>query len=199
MKRISQPDDKNLLTFGVTEKISRKLTLSERYTDGMENILKISYKCIVIPFNCNLNGIQNCKGGCCNSSSFWPPKAYDNSICGMLTKTGCILNDNEKPIDCLLYPLRINNNGTVILHHRTRFKKGICKGNCGIGQPLFYSIKNNIITLFGIDIFNEIEYNYINKIEKDIYLKMSNEIIDRYKLEKDLCKKNLKLENSSKF
>jgi len=104
------------------------------------------------PHECTLVGIMSrCGGGCCKSPTYWPPTAYgrEDHTCGNLGPTGCVLLPDDKPISCLLYPLRLMRGDIIALHHRTRFSKGICRGNHGTGPPLVDALRDNLITLFG--------------------------------------------------
>lgn len=100
---------------------------------------------------CTLAGIlARCGGACCKGDTYWPSRAY-GTVCGNLGPAGCVLPDADKPVTCLLYPLRLNHSGALVLHHRATFGKGICKGNHGQGPPLIDALEGQLTELFGAD------------------------------------------------
>jgi hypothetical protein len=102
------------------------------------------------PHECTLEGIlARCGGSCCKSAVFWPSRTFETNICGNLGPEGCRLAPTDKPITCLLYPIRLVRGEMLLLHHRARFGKGICKGNHGQGPPLIDALRGNLVTLFG--------------------------------------------------
>lgn len=111
---------------------------------------------------CSLAGIlRRCHGGCCRTASFWPPSAFqrpdaDPVPCGRLGAGGCTFAADDKPVTCHLYPLMLNENGTLILHHRTTFQNGVCKGNHGEGPPIIVALADNLVHLFGRDQYERV-------------------------------------------
>lgn len=114
------------------------------------NSWKISAKWLSKRVNCTFQGItQNCKGNCCKTKGFWPPNAFGGE-CGLLTESGCAWGVEDKPITCLLYPLKLNKNNTLVLHSRVTYAKGICKGNYGNGNKTILEVLEVQLThLFG--------------------------------------------------
>src|SRR5688572_5070320 len=91
---------------------------------------KISHKWATKPINCTLAGIMNgCNGGCCSSrnGTYWPGKSCGtlNGNCPNLADEGCKLG-NKRPIKCLLYPFVLNDNNTLVVHHRSIMNGGCC-------------------------------------------------------------------------
>jgi hypothetical protein len=104
------------------------------------------------PFDCNATGIKRCHGDCCiKIKSYWPLRAYQPSGCPYCSKTGCTLSIQDRPIDCLLYPLYMNGKGTLVVHNHCYHKKWMCHDNVGVGMPLIDSIKDCLIELFDIE------------------------------------------------
>lgn len=105
--------------------------------------------------NCTVAGIiSKCHAACCHGPSFWPGRVGNtpgNNRCQRLGPKGCTFSLEDKPISCLLYPLRLNKSGTLILHQRAVYANGICKGNFGDGDgPLLIdAIRDCLVVLFG--------------------------------------------------
>jgi hypothetical protein len=124
---------------------------------------KVSAAWAAMPHECNLAGIlQRCGGACCWSKTYWPPQAFTGTNehglgpdpvrgqpCGHLGPQGCTLSDADKPVICLLYPLRPNPQGTLIKHQRSTYPLGVCKGNHGHGPPLIDAVRSGLVALFG--------------------------------------------------
>lgn len=138
--------------------------------------------------DCTAHGVMmRCGGACCRSPSFWPPKAYagpDNPghKCGHLGDTGCTLAPEDKPVTCHLYPMMLNDNGTLILHQRATFPKGVCHGNFGNGPPLIESIRPNLIKLFGEEQVDRVTADVM--AGRDSYFEPGPEVLAAYKQEK---------------
>src|SRR5262245_12825514 len=111
---------------------------------------------------CNLAGIlRRCHGGCCRTASFWPPRAFAHddgtpTTCGRLGPGGCTYAPADKPVVCHLYPLTLNDSGTLVLHHRATTHSGVCKGNHGEGPPLIVALADNLIHLFGAEQYERV-------------------------------------------
>jgi Fe-S-cluster containining protein len=108
--------------------------------------LEVSAKWAVQVIDCTLEGIiKRCHGTCCSSKSFWPPKA-SGGTCKNLGPQGCVLGD-EKPIECLLYPFRIqgdklNVHGRALISH--------CRPNHKVGgQSIAEANRANLALVFG--------------------------------------------------
>ena len=105
---------------------------------------------IQMPFDCNADGIKRCHGACCTKiKTYWPLRAYQPSGCFFNSSRGCRLSLEDRPIDCLLYPLFINGSGTLVVHNRCYHKKFICRDNVNVGSPLVDSMKDCLTELFG--------------------------------------------------
>lgn len=104
--------------------------------------------------DCTLEGIlARCKGSCCHSETYWPPAASkgirEDHGCTYLGDAGCRLPAEDKPVTCLLYPLRLNSSGSIVLHHRTMWETSCCAGNHGKGPPLIVAMEDSLVGLFG--------------------------------------------------
>jgi 1-aminocyclopropane-1-carboxylate deaminase/D-cysteine desulfhydrase-like pyridoxal-dependent ACC family enzyme len=106
--------------------------------------------------DCTAEGIRDrCGGGCCNAVGYWPPRATPGMACAHLTPQGCSLGD-DRPVTCHLYPLRLNENGTVVLHNRTTQKTSCCKTAHGNGPMLVDALARNLTLLFGEEEYTRI-------------------------------------------
>ena len=104
--------------------------------------------------DCTIGGItRRCHAGCCNSTTYWPSRAAGRADgrCAWLGPTGCTMTPEQRPVTCLLYPLRVNPSGTLILHQRATTRHGICKGNHGNGPPIIEALRGQLTVLFGPD------------------------------------------------
>lgn len=119
------------------------------------------------PFDCSLGHIlSSCNGSCCNGEIHWPSKAFGNK-CGFLGEHGCVLSEKDKPISCMLFPIVLNRSNSLILFHRSMFKKGMCKGAFGKGQMLIDSQEAGLVYAFGREQFDRVRNDVING--KDSY------------------------------
>lgn len=101
--------------------------------------------------DCTLQGIlTRCNGGCCTTQKYWPPRAGSvPDKCDNLGPTGCRLGD-ERPVTCALYPLRLNENGTLVAHFRGVHQKGgVCNTCKGHGPVLIEAIGGSLTAIFG--------------------------------------------------
>lgn len=118
-------------------------------------IWKISAAWATKRHNRTVAGIMSrCHAACCYGPTFWPGRVGNTSeskACQRLGPKGCTFAPEDKPLSCHLYPLRLNSSGTLILHQRAIYAKGICKGNFGDndGPLLIDALKDNLTTLFG--------------------------------------------------
>lgn len=102
-------------------------------------------------YDCTPGGIAlRCHGACCRSPAFWPPRTGVDAVCPRLGPEGCTLGD-ARPVTCHLYPLRINPQGTLVLHGNTRFPQGMCKGNRGQGPMLIDALRPGLVVVLGED------------------------------------------------
>jgi len=131
-------------------------------------LLKVSAAWTNKVIDCTLEGIINgCHGKCCKGNSFYPSKSNIQDglpvgICKWLGDKGCILQDNDKPIKCLLYPLVINNSNTLVLHGRAL--TSVCKECYNKGdKPIIETQRHNLTLLFGEDTVNRMIDTIINK------------------------------------
>lgn len=154
------------------------------------------------PFDCNANGIKRCRGACCSRiKSYWPLRAHQPFGCPYYhSKDGCQLSVEDRPIDCLLYPLFINGNGTLVVHNHCYHKKWMCHDNVGVGSPLVESLKACLVELFGEEEYERIhsatmdgqrytfqaseEFNKCREYE-EICIKYDLPIIPRTEIKKD--------------
>jgi hypothetical protein len=117
--------------------------------------LRIASSTLTARHDCTLAGITaRCGGRCCYGPSYWParssPEGAAGGPCANLGPTGCTWSMSDRPVTCLLYPLRFTpTRSGLVLHHRTRFAKGICGGNYGQGPMLIDALRPGLAELFG--------------------------------------------------
>ena len=105
--------------------------------------------------DCTLSGIINkCHGMCCSSPTFWPPiagkKEEDRGKpCHHLGEKGCKFDLDDRPLNCLLYPLRLNKNNTLVWHVHGLLPHGACRPCYKSGPPVFEALKDHLTSLFG--------------------------------------------------
>ena len=117
---------------------------------------RFSAKWLATRHDCTLDGIlARCGGGCCTSGpggTYWPAKAYGDAPmtpCGHLGADGCSMAPDQRPIKCLLYPLVVNDQGTVVRHFRAGLATSVCKGNAGQGPMLVDALAASLVALLG--------------------------------------------------
>jgi hypothetical protein len=107
------------------------------------------------PHDCTASGIAaRCHGGCCTagpSGLLWPGRAGEGGRCVWLGPAGCSLSAGDRPVGCLLYPFRLNANGTLVLHHATTRPSSICRGNHGLGPPAIDALRGSLVELLGAE------------------------------------------------
>lgn len=124
------------------------------YLPGLEQGTrwKVSTAWATKHLDCTVRGITKeggCGGKCC-WNGYWPSVAPDGEQgCAHLGDAGCTLGDHDKPVTCLLYPLRLNKAGTLVLHMTSIVPHGCCAPNYRLGGTVFESLKNNLSALFG--------------------------------------------------
>lgn len=172
---------------------------------------RISAKWATRRHECNPAGIQSrCKGMCCSSPAFWPPKAYTiadhpkfeskvlNGIgikvlgrsCGHLKESGCDFTVDERPVTCLLYPFVLNSNGTLVCHNRITTAKGICKGNHNNGPMIVDVIRSNLIALFGESQVDRVRADVV--VGRDSYFDVPEDVARQYQQEHEWAEENVK-------
>ena len=111
---------------------------------------KVSAKWLSRPHDCTPAGIADkCGGHCCRWDA-WPPRSGEGNVCPMLSAAGCTLGE-RRPVTCHLYPLRLNDNGTLVKHHRAGMSTSVCDGCANTGPPLVDAIADDLTYLFGAD------------------------------------------------
>lgn len=163
--------------------------------------------------DCTMHGITTrCGARCCSTKSYWPPSAYtaDNRArgaqdrwvangvalrnelyaCGNLGPLGCTLQPKDKPITCLLHPLKLNASYKVVSSNWVTLQKGVCRGNHGNGPPLYESLASNLINLFGMDDYMRARTDLRNG--RDSYFIITPRLQYEYGVEKKLEGNNAK-------
>ena len=116
--------------------------------------------------DCTLQGIlQRCHGKCCRLPSYWPPRVFMRQGmdgCGNLTKDrGCKWDEANRPIDCLLYPLIVNEHGKLVLHNRTIMKHQCCHPNYLKGPSIIEALEGNLSALFGAEQYARVKVDVL--------------------------------------
>jgi site-specific DNA-adenine methylase len=153
-------------------------------TVGKGHKLKLSAAWASKRLDCTEDGITRdggCGGRCCNSKSFWPPVAGKvDGACDLLGDKGCTLKTADKPVGCLLYPLKLNKTGTtIVLHHRA--PNGLCKPNMGKGPMLIEAMAGGLATLLGKSVADDLVAAV--KAGKDPELELPDEVVDAMRVE----------------
>lgn len=159
----------------------------------------VSAKWLSKKHDCTVSGIKKrCSGGCCYGPSYWPGKSSqtEDNACPKLGESGCEFDPTERPITCLLYPLILNPNNKIILHHRTQFKTSCCKGNSGKGPMIIEALEGNLSELFGKDQYARVLKDV--KAGRDSYFDVPDHVLHAYRQEKRLEEENVPPEARSK-
>jgi len=138
---------------------------------------------------CNAQGIALCKGKCCNTKGFYPPKSNPNGtgICPCLTPTGCKFTNKQKPLKCLLYPLVITKKGTLVLHGRAL--TSICKACYKKGnQTIAQHLQQNLEEVFGAQIAHAMVQSVAQG--KDFVFTPSPQVVSQLLIEEKMEKAN---------
>jgi len=124
---------------------------------------KLSSKWASHHLDCTLQGITRpggCHAGCCTAASgnFWPARANPvprpDQGCFYLGSAGCTLSLEDRPVTCLLYPLMINHNGTIIFHQRALFPHMPCGPNNGRGPMVIEALAVPLSSLLGREVYH---------------------------------------------
>lgn len=144
---------------------------------------KISAAWASKPHDCTLEGIlKRCGGGCCKSPTYWPPNS-NKGVCAHLGVNGCVLSAEDKPVTCLLYPLVVNDSGTIVLHHRTTTQTGICKGNHSKGPALIDALEGNLSELFGEEAYSRLRREVM--AGRDTFVSVPDDVWAAFEKEKE--------------
>jgi Fe-S-cluster containining protein len=151
---------------------------------------KLSAKSAERKIDCTLHGILSpggCLGQCCRSKSacFWPPNsgtALDykgECVCPNLTEKGCRFQEQDRPVQCLLYPFVLNDKNTMVIHFRA---PSICKGCINSEAPrIIDALRQNFTALFGEGVYFEMVKSVNNG--KDYIFTPSKEVLKAYEYE----------------
>jgi hypothetical protein len=156
---------------------------------------KISAKWASKRLNCTPQGILRdggCGGHCCKMKSFWPPSSNKKNPaagCPKLGPNGCTFTPEQKPVTCHIYPMKLNKNNTLVLHHR--ITQGVVCENCWLdakGPMLVEAMRPNWVALFG-----EGEADRIIKFVRagmDVLVPVPKKILKAYEREEQWYKSN---------
>ena len=151
--------------------------------------IKVSAKWLNKILLCNAAGIKLCKGKCCNTKGFYPPKSNPNGtgICPHLTASGCKFTQAQKPLKCLLYPLVITKKGTLVLHGRAL--TSICKACYKQGnQTIAQHLQQNLTEVFGAQITAQMLASVAQG--KDFVFTPSPQVVSQLIIEEQMEKAN---------
>ena len=101
--------------------------------------------------DCTLAGItKRCHGKCCHGPTYWPGKSGpDGMRCVHLGEQGCTLTPQQRPVTCLLYPLRLNDKNKLVVHQRAILPHGCCAPNWEKGPLVVEVLQPQLAELFG--------------------------------------------------
>lgn len=115
-------------------------------------------------------------GSCCKGkvAGYWPPRrVYPGETvarCYYLGPEGCTLSLNDKPIGCILTPLTLNHNRTLVVMHRLQFENSMCRGACGTGPPLIDALKDGLQALFGAEQWQRVRKEVMDGQDSEFHL-----------------------------
>lgn len=134
--------------------------------------LHISRKWMMTKHSC---GINECGHRCCTSDAFrthYTKAEVKKYRCALdLPVIDCGFPRDEcmgmpiidrKPIVCILYPFRVRS-GALVLHHTI---KNVCRGCYGIGDPAYIHFKEQLVHVFGQEVYDNISFwlEYNNEV-----------------------------------
>jgi hypothetical protein len=135
--------------------------------------------------DCTLAGIEaRCGGGCCHGPTYWPAVSEAGRAggpCANLGPNGCSWPGEDRPVTCLLYPLRLNRAGMLVLHHRTTTAGSVCKGNHGQGPRLIEAMAYSLTSLFGEEQYQRVLAQVL--AGEDSYFEVPEEVLQAMELE----------------
>ena len=108
--------------------------------------------------NCTPQGIRdNCKGRCCTAAGFWPGRSGAGGVCPRLGPEGCTLPTGDRPVTCLLFPLKVNRYEPGKVRHNLTLYNRVpmppqhfpCGANYGHGPLVIEAIAPSLVLLFG--------------------------------------------------
>jgi len=128
-------------------------------------------------FDCGTEtGFKRCVGACCKSPKYWPVNVQPQADggCFHLTDTGCQLLMENRPITCLLFPLKfvakppfktgigwMTESVKIILYGRACIISSTCGINYKKGPTLVSSLAPQLIILLGSE-------NYLTLLEQTL-------------------------------
>ncbi len=158
---------------------------------------KVSARWASKQVDCTAHGIAEvCGGRCCKSQVFWPPTCGEDG-CEHLEATGCTLDQRDKPVICLLYPLMLNKTGTLVLHNRLPTKTAPCGENYGQGPTVVEALADNLTTLFGKAESDRIRAEV--EAGRDVHVPVSQDLVDAVEREAAWMEENAVPEPRSQF
>lgn len=136
--------------------------------------------------DCTVEGITRkggCAGDCCTpgpSAHRWPPKAGDRKDgCDYLGDQGCTMPMEDRPVTCLLYPLRLNDSQTLVMHNRAL--TSCCKPNYRKGPMIIEAMRPQLAALFGPDAVEHIIADVA--AGRDTVVEVPEDLLEAMKLE----------------
>jgi hypothetical protein len=139
------------------------------------------------PYECTLRGIMTrCGGHCCHSKVFWPPTSGNQGGpggCHWLGAEGCLLGPDKRPVTCLIYPLKLNKAGTLVIHHKAVVNKTLCSGNYGAPDApmLIDAIAEHMVALFGQQQYDRVRADVV--AGRDSYFDVPPHVLAAYEQE----------------
>jgi hypothetical protein len=141
---------------------------------------KMSAAWLARPHDCTLRGIMDrCGGVCCRSKVFWPPRTGENG-CPLLGPAGCTLSVDDRPVTCLLYPLRVRGT-SVAKHHVSTIPTMWCAGNDNRGPALVDAMRDQLVALFGADQYEHIRSEAL--AGRDVWVDVPPDVMAAYEAE----------------
>ncbi len=158
---------------------------------------KVSSKWVNRCFNCTLEGIKTiCGGKCCHSQSYYPPRAGKNGMCDFLDmEKGCLFSMEDKPIICMIYPFILNENNTLVIHHRSMNLH--CKENYGSGPRFIEALRGGLEATFGKPLVDYI--SEATELGIDPYFEVDKNILETVRREEEWAEVSVNPQPRTKF
>lgn len=150
----------------------------------------VSAAWVVRRHNCTLEHIRStCGGNCCRTQGFWPPKTTPTGCAHLTAENVCRFEERDRPVTCLLYPLRLNAAGTLILHSRAAARTSVCRNAHNHGPQLIDALASNLRALFGPEQYDRVRADVL--AGRDSYFDVPDDVAAYVDAEADWERRNV--------